>query len=128
MGPFCIVVGYVLRNCPSEVLLANRHQPVEILLLYRPDDTFGVRIRIRSPVGRLHDAQARVIEVSEHGRAPLRVAITDQQPVVGEGPVVSENERADHLLHEQGVGMRRGAEYLHATTRQIEPRFLGSAD
>ena len=59
MGPFCIVVGDVLRNCPSDVLFANRHQTVETLLLGRPDETFGVRIRIRGRVGRLHDARGR---------------------------------------------------------------------
>ena len=48
------------------------------------------------------------------------IAITDQHSVGGAGPVVGEDERAGHLLHEQGVGMRRGSERLHATTRQIE--------
>ena len=61
MGPFGIVVGDVLRHGPSDVLLATRHQPVETLLLDRPDETFGVRIRIRGPVGCLHDTQARSI-------------------------------------------------------------------
>ena len=37
MGPFRIVVGDELRKCPSAVRLANRHQPVETLLLDRPD-------------------------------------------------------------------------------------------
>ena len=88
MGPSCLVVGYVLSHCPSDVLLANRHPPVEILLRDRTDETCGVRIRIRGPVGRRHDGQARVLEVAAHGRAPLRVALTDQPSVVGEGPVV----------------------------------------
>ena len=92
MGPFGIVVGDVLGHGPSDVLFANRHQPVETFLRDRPHDTFGVRIRMRGPGGRLHDAQARVLEVAAHGRAPRRIAITDQHPVVGEGPVVGKDE------------------------------------
>ena len=41
----------------------------------------------------MHDAPARVLEVAAHGRAPLRVAITDQHPVVGERLVVGKNSR-----------------------------------
>ena len=74
MGPFCIVVSDVIGHGPSEVLFANRHQPVETLLLDRPDETFGVRIRIRGPVGRLHDAQARVLEVAAHGRSRSQIS------------------------------------------------------
>ena len=68
----------------------------------------------------VHDAPARVMEVAAHGRAPLRVAITNQHPVVAERLVVGEDERAGHPLYEQGVGIRRGADHLPATTRQIE--------
>ena len=51
--PFGIVVSDVLGQGPSDVLLANRHQPVETVLLDRPHDTVGMRIRMRGPGGRL---------------------------------------------------------------------------
>ena len=50
MGPFYIVVGDVLRHGPSEVLLANRHQPVEIFLLDRDSadsDTQAAAVTVR---------------------------------------------------------------------------------
>ena len=69
-----------------------------------------------APVGRLHDAQARVREVAAHGLTPLRIAITDEHPVVGEGLVVGEDERAGHA--EWRTALPTG--HLHATAHQIE--------
>ena len=48
MGPFYIVVGDVLRHGPSEVLLANRHQPVETFLFDRTAQTATRRRRLRA--------------------------------------------------------------------------------
>ena len=45
--------------------------------------------------------------------------------MVYEGPLVGQDERVGHLLHEEGSGMRRGAQNLHATTRQIEDEERG---
>ena len=69
-----------------------------------------------APVGRLHDAQARVREVAARGLTPLRIVITDEHPVVGEGLVVGEDERAGHA--EWRTALPTG--HLHATARQIE--------
>ena len=69
-----------------------------------------------APVGRLHDAQARVREVAARGLTPLRIAITDEHPVVGEGLVVGEDERAGHA--DWRTALPTG--HLHATARQIE--------
>ena len=120
MRPFRIVVGDVLGNRPAAVPFAQRHQPVETLVFDRPDEAFRVGVRVRCPAGRLDDPEPRLLDVPAYGLTPLRIAIADQYPVVYEGPLIGKYERAGHLLHEEGVGMRRGAQNLHVATRQIE--------
>ena len=71
------------------------------------------------PGGRLHDAPARVPEVAAHGRAPLRITITDQYPVVGEGAVavrtsvVKRASKTDRPVSVREITLQGGS-ILHA--------------
>src|SRR5512138_2676668 len=72
-----MVVRDVLRNRPPEVALTDRDHAVETLIPDRAHEALGVRIRIRRPIWRQHDANARLLGSRVHRRAPLRVAVTD---------------------------------------------------
>jgi hypothetical protein len=61
MIPLPVIVLDVLDNCSAEMTFAEQDHATETLLLDRPDEPFGVGIRIRRPIGRQHDADARLL-------------------------------------------------------------------
>ena len=60
------------------------------------------------------------LQVRPHRQAPFRIAVADQDAVVGQRPVVREDQRAGHLLHEHGIRVRRGPENPHASAGEID--------
>ena len=78
-------------------------------------------------IWRLDNSQLRLRQLVPDRATPLSIAIAEEHPVVGECPVVGEDQRAGNLVHEQGIGMPRGAENLDAARGQIddEERVVG---
>jgi hypothetical protein len=113
-------MGDVFPDGPAKVSFAEWHQPVETLRLDRTDEPLDVGIRIRCPIGGLDDPEPCVFKVAADRLTPLRVSVAEQDLVVGERPVAGEYQRAGHLLHEEGGGMRSRAENLNPPTRQIQ--------
>ena len=72
MMPFAVIVLDVLRHGPPEMPLPDRNQPVQAFFLDRPDDAFRVGVRIGRALGREHDADSRVPELSSHVAAHFR--------------------------------------------------------
>jgi hypothetical protein len=77
MISFAVIVGDELRDSSSEVLLAERNQPVETFFVDRPHEAFRVGIRIRGLIRRSHDAHANLAEPLADRRGPLPIAIAD---------------------------------------------------
>jgi hypothetical protein len=75
---FTMVVRDELRHRTSEVALAKRDHAVKVLLLDRPHNAFRVGVRIRRALGRHHDSDAHVPQLTPHVATPLPIAITDQ--------------------------------------------------
>ena len=127
MRPFAQVVGHVLGDGPAEVAFPEGHQAIQTFLLDGADEALRVRVRIRGPERRLDDLHPGLLQVRPHRQAPLRIAVADQDAVVGQRPVVREDQRAGHLLHEHGIRVRRGPENPHASAGEIddEERVIG---
>ena len=79
-----VVVRDVFRNRASEMPLPDRNRPIETLLFNGSHEAFGVGIRIGRPIRRQHDADARLAQSHAYGRAPLRIAITEQHAMIDE--------------------------------------------
>jgi len=88
MWPFGVVVGHILADGPAKVPFAEWHDAIEAFRLDRSDEALSVGVRVRCPVRGLDDLEPRVFEVAPHRLTPLRIPVTDQDPVVGEGPIV----------------------------------------
>ena len=77
MIPLMMIVFDEFPNRPSEVPLADRNHPIETFLFDRSDESFRVRIRIRRPQRRLHDADPRIGEQLSDLLTPFAVAIAE---------------------------------------------------
>ena len=82
MIPFLVVVRDKRRQQATQVGLPEHDDPIQTFLLDRPDKPLGVRIAIRRPTRRLHDADAHRGQRLPERRAPLGVPITEQDTVV----------------------------------------------
>ena len=102
-----VIVRDELRDCPAEMTFAEWDHSVQALVLDRAHKAFRIRIRVGCLKRRLHDADPGLPQLRAHGRAPLRVPITDQHAIVPQDPFVRGCERAADLAHEYLVGMRR---------------------
>ena len=96
----------------SKVALPERHNAMQTFLFDGAYEALGVRIGIRGAIRRLDHPQPCVRELVPDRTTPLRIPIAEEHPVAGERPIVGEDQRAGNLVHEQGIGMRCGAENL----------------
>ena len=97
----------------SEVGLAQGHYPIEALVLDRPHEPLGIRVRIRRSKRGPHNVHGRIAQQLSYVLAPLGVPITNEH-AMGTQQAVRLGERAPHLSHEQPVGMRCGPHDLDA--------------
>jgi hypothetical protein len=58
MIPLAVIMRDVFGDCLSEVALADRDDSTEALFLDRSHEALRVRVRIRRPIRRLHDANS----------------------------------------------------------------------
>src|SRR5438552_1561173 len=78
MIPLAMIVRDEFRDRSSKMALADRNHPIEALLFDRSHEPFGIGIRIRRLMRRLHHADSGLAQPVAHRPAPLRVAVTDQ--------------------------------------------------
>ena len=105
MIPLAMVVIDEFLEGASKVALAERHHPIEALVLDGPHEPFGLGVRIGRLTWRLHDVHPGIAQQLSHVPAPLPITITDQHAVIAQWPVGS-GQRATDLAHEQIIGMR----------------------
>src|SRR5687768_3902683 len=102
--PLPMVVFDKFGERASEMGLAQGHYPIEALVLDRPHEPLGIRVRIgrkRSP----HNVHARIAQQLSHVLASLGITITNQH-AMGAQQAIRLGEHATHLSHEQAIGMR----------------------
>ena len=102
--PLAMVMRYELGDGVSKVALPERHDAMQTFLFDGAYEALGVCIGIRGAIRRLDHPQPCVRELVPDGATPLGIPIADEHLVVGECPVVGEDQRAGHLVHEQGIG------------------------
>ena len=110
MRPLVVVVGHELGHSLSQVLFADEHDTIEAFLLDRSNKPLRMGIGVWCPIGRLDHVEACVAQQLPHGHAPLRVAVAEQHPVMGEQALIGEDETAGHLQHEARVWVAGGPE------------------
>jgi len=88
MIPFPVVVLDVFCNRPPEMAFAERDHAAETLVLDRSNEAFAVGICIGRLIRRLHQADSGLLQSRAHGRAPLRVPITDQHAMLDQQPLI----------------------------------------
>jgi hypothetical protein len=76
MIPFAMVVLQVLGDGPPEMALSDWNDPIEALVLDRPDRPLSVRIGIRGAKGRHDHPYAGIAEDTVDGGTPFRLPIT----------------------------------------------------
>jgi len=114
MIAFVMIMRHILSHRATEVALPDRNQPVEAFFFDRSHESFRLGVRIGGALGDEDHVYARVPQSTPHVRAPLPITIADHDAQHGHRLTLGHRQRPDHLRHEQGVGMRRGAEDLHA--------------
>src|SRR5258705_1670648 len=87
MISLAMIVGDELRDSLSEVLLAERNQPVQTFFFDRPHEPLRVGIRIGGLIRRAYNAHANLAEPFAHRRGPLSIAIADQHIVLTQDPI-----------------------------------------
>ena len=127
VGSLVMVMRHVFPQQVSDVALPQRHHPVQALLLDRPDEPFGIRVRIRRPHRRLDHAHATRRQHRSYRGAPRGIPVTDQEAARGGHPLVGRHEFACDLLHELPIRVRRRAHDPDAPRRQLddEQRVVG---
>ena len=76
--PLPMVVFNKFGEGASEMGLAQRHYPIEALVLDRPHEPLGIRVRIRRSKRGPHNVHARIAQQLSHVLAPLGITITNQ--------------------------------------------------
>src|ERR1035437_3677153 len=100
--------------------VAERDHPTETLLLDRAHEALRIGIRIGYLKRHLHYTDPGLAQPIAYGGAPLRVAVTDQQAMPDQRPVIGGRQRAYYLAHEPIIGKRGRAEDLYATRGQVD--------
>ena len=72
-------------------------------------------LAFRGAIRRLDHPQPCVRELVPDRATPLGIPIADEHQVVGERPIIGEDERAGDLVHEQSSGMPRATENLDSS-------------
>jgi hypothetical protein len=103
-----------LRDRASEVPLPQRNHSIETFFLDRPNESLGVRIRVRGALWCQDHADASVAKPLSHGAAPFSVPISDQHTMSEQHAVIRRRHEAHDLAHEHVIGMGRGSEYVDA--------------
>ena len=88
--PLAMVVIDECLDGLSKVALAERHHSIEALVLDRPYEPLGVRVRIRRLKRRMHDVHPRIAQQPSHIPAPFPITIPDHHAMVAQqavGPV-----------------------------------------
>ena len=87
-----------LAHGTAEMALTHRNHPVEAFFFDRSDEALRVRIRVRRPHGRQHDANPRIAQQPSDVLTPFPIAITDQHAVVSQQTGVRGRQRATDLV------------------------------
>jgi len=107
MISFPMIVGDELYDGLSEMLLAERNQPVETFFFDRPHEPLRVRIRIRRALGGEHNANASLAHPTPHIPAPFLIPIANQELRRGRRTRLGHRQCPDDPLHEHRLWMRR---------------------
>src|SRR5262245_1539302 len=76
--PLAMVMRDVLRHSSSEMAFPDRNDSVKPFFRDGSYEPLRERIRVRSLIRRLHDANPDLSESFADGGAPLRIAVADQ--------------------------------------------------
>ena len=87
MIPLAMIVIDEFLEGPSEMVLAERHDPIEALVFDRAHKSFGIGVRIGRLKRCLHDVHSGLFQQALHIPAPLPVAVTDQHPMIAQQAV-----------------------------------------
>src|SRR5688572_13123870 len=96
-----------LRDRAPEMALPQRNDSTETLFLDRPNESFGVRIRIRGPLRCQDYADAGVAQPLSHRTAPFSIPIADQYTMSDQHAVLRRRRETHDLAHEHVTGIRR---------------------
>jgi len=75
-----MVMRDIIAYGASEVVFAERDDPIQALFFDRSHKALRVGVRVRRSIRGLHDPKPRVFEQRSH-RTPFGIAIADQQAV-----------------------------------------------
>jgi hypothetical protein len=84
MIAFAMIVIDERRDGSPEMALAERNHPIETFFLDGSHEALRVRIRVRRPHGRQHDANPRSADDSPHVLAPFPIAVAEQDAVIAQ--------------------------------------------
>ena len=125
MIPLAMIVVNEFRHSSPEVSLAEWNQAIEALLLDRPHEAFGMRIRIGRAQRRAHDVDAGPAQQVSYRFAPFPVAVANQYAMLPQDTVGGGRERATDLPHEYLAGMRSRADDLNTVRREVDHKESG---
>jgi hypothetical protein len=87
MIPLTMIVINEFLEGASKVALAERHDPIEALVLNRPYEPFSMGVRIGRLKRRLRHLHSGLAQELWHVPAPLPITIADQHVVIAQQPV-----------------------------------------
>ena len=110
-----MVMGRELVKCLTQVPFAERDDAIEVLVLDRADDPLRVGIAVRRTWRRPNYTHACGAQPLLYPAAPLRIAVTQENPTLAEQPVRLSSHLAQALNDERFVRVWRAADHLHPT-------------
>jgi hypothetical protein len=105
MIPLQVIVVREGRERATEMRLPQHHEAVQAFFFHGSDEPFGVSVAIGRRAGRLDHPNSGGHECLPNRKAPLRIAIADQEASVPQTPVVCVGRRPCQLQHEGLIGM-----------------------
>jgi len=104
------------------VTFAQRDHSVQAFELDGPNESFCMRVTVRSADGRLDNVDTRGAQERDHRAASFSIAITDQHRGGVENTVDVVGEMPHGLQHESLVWVRRGTNDVHPSGFQFDPK------
>jgi hypothetical protein len=115
-----MVVEHEVGERTPEVPFTQRNHPIQAFLFDGPNEAFRMRIAVRGTERNLDHAHTRRLEQLPNRKAPLPIAVADQDAVAVEHALVRRGQLADNLTYKGLVWMRRGADDRDASRVQLD--------
>jgi transposase len=120
MRPMFVVMRYIDLQCHLEMSSAHDQHPVQQFTTYRPDPSFGERVRARRPHRRTQDPDALGSEDDVEGGDEFRVPVANQELDLP-GSVCQVHEQVAGLLGHPRPGRVGGhAEDVHPAGGKLQ--------